>query len=88
MNKMKKLILLTITLLAFNSTFSQTLKGKITYRAAIVHSHFNYDMIAPAPVKVLEMKSGKDAIPINFHLFLKATSPCTKLKTIWKPTKL
>ncbi len=66
---MKKLILLTIALLAFNSAFSQTLKGKITYRAAIVDSHVNYDMRAPAPVKILEMKSGKDAIPINFHLF-------------------
>lgn len=66
---MKKFILLTVTLLAFNNAFSQTLEGKITYRAEIVDSHLDFLTHAPNPILDRQDKRGEDALPIDFHLF-------------------
>jgi len=72
---MKKLILLTVTLLAFNSSFTQTLKGKITYRATINTEAYlerlNNDTVMPAFRKEHRIKLAKDAVPTNFHLLFK-----------------
>lgn len=67
---MKKTILPLVAIVAFNSSFSQNLKGKITYQAEIVYSHVNYDKKNErAPIKTLEMKWGENTIPLNFRLF-------------------
>ena len=70
--KMKKTILALVTMAAFNILFSQNITGKITYLATIVPTAeldlLNDKLVIPSPLKEFEMKSGMDAIPINFHL--------------------
>ena len=76
---MKKLVVVFLTLVLSDLTFSQMFNGKITYQATIIvddtlqkNSSFirsDNDVLMPEGLKDLEIKSGKDAIPTNFILF-------------------
>ncbi len=52
---------------------SQVLQGKITYEATIVDSYLTNLVIMPPHLKNLELKAGKDAVPVNFHLYFDGT---------------
>lgn len=69
LTKMIKFFGVFVIIIFFNFSYSQTLKGKITYQATITDSYIKNDVVMPPDLEYLEIKSGKDAVPINFLLF-------------------
>lgn len=75
---MKNLLKILLIVGVFNIAFSQDFKGKITYQATMVVDESldknptfvvsGKDVVMPGEFENLEIKSGKDALPINFLL--------------------
>jgi len=69
---MRKLLLVVFLVISIKLSFAQSFTGKVTYEATIIGNgdpnYDDYNVVMPIGFKDLEIKSGIDAVPINFNL--------------------
>lgn len=88
---MKNLFLVVLATGVLNISFSQTTKGKVTYNATIIGmgdpDFPDYKVVSFEDPNEFEIKSGEDAVPINFHLFIDGKESLYKAEFDMEKTK-